>query len=346
MPVHFHRILLAVAALVALAPTIALAQHHHHGPSPRPPTPPVQPPAAIQQQIIQQQMQRSTPAASSAARALAIPGYPAQSALADKVNSWRDFGTLSDAELIALFKEMGLDLASGSGLSGAELVGAIKRQALAEGATREQIAAIDAMLQASGPALAATVDRVQDNAPSALAQAFRDEYAKTCMCDAAAFATALGKAETRVVQSGEAALLVSLGMPSDVAASMATTTVEYGRNDDEMRYAAFVIGSNSGSEIAAAPVVTDTGTGSGGSGSGNGTDTGPPSIDPGAVLVPPADGGEGGGGDGAGVAPPILPDSGIGVPDTPGPIVVEIPGPVDLGPGPIGEPGMIIPDRS
>ena len=51
-----HRILLAVAALVALAPTIALAQHHH-GPSPRPPTPPVQP-AAIQQQIIQQQMQR------------------------------------------------------------------------------------------------------------------------------------------------------------------------------------------------------------------------------------------------------------------------------------------------
>lgn len=347
MLVQVRRVLLAFAALVVMAPGMALAQHHHHGPGPRPPTPPVQPPAAVQQQIIQQQMQRSSPVASSASRVAVVPGYPAQSALADKVNSWRDFGTLSDAELIALFREMGLDLASGSGLSGAELVGAIKRQALAEGATREQIAAIDAMLQTSGPALAATVDRLQDSAPSALAQAFRDEYAKTCMCDTAAFATALGKAETRVVQNGEAALLVSLGMPSDVAASMATTTVEYGRNDDEMRYAAFVIGSNSSSEIAAAPIVTDTGTGSGGSGFGNDTDTGPPSIDPVAALVPPADGGGGGGGgDGAGVAPPMPPDGGIGVPDTPGPIVVEIPGPVDLGPGPIGELGTIIPDKS
>jgi len=353
MLVQVRRVLLAVAALVAMAPAIALASPHH-GPGPRPPTPPVQPPAAVQQQMLQQQIQRSAPEATSAGRTPAIAGYPAESALAGSVNSWRDFGSLSDEELIVLFREMGLDLASGSGLSGGELVGSIKRQALAEGATPEQLAAIDAMLQTSGPALAATIDRIQDGAPSAFAQAFRDEYAKTCMCDAAAFATALGKAETRVIQNGEAAMLVSMGMPSDVAVSMASTTIEYGRNDDEIRYAGSIVGARGETTVASVPPAIE---------SGGTTDfSSPPSRDPiadtsvgpspvtrdtvevpmelppggGAVAVPvPPTGGGGGGGGGEG-----------GVPETPAPVAFDIPGPVDLGPLPIGEPEAIIPDRS
>lgn len=338
-------IFLSVIAAFAIIGGAASAQYHH-GPGPRPPAPPVQPPSAVQQQIQQQQMMKSATAPKSASRL-----SPVAATLAADVNSWRDFGSLSDEELVALFKEMGLDLAVGTGFSGAEITAMIMGAARAEGATPEQMAAIDAMLRQSGGAMASTIDRLQGSAPTDLARAFRDEYAKTCMCDAAAFASALGKAETRVIQNGEKALLVSLGMPADAARG--STTVVYDRNDDEIRFAGSLIdaggagGSGGGGGGGDVVAVLSPEPGSGG---GNGSESGSDSS-PGPAIPPESGGGSGSNGappreEPAAPPPPPIEDPVLPVPvDEPAPVLPprDEPAPAPAPPGPVDEPPAVVP---
>lgn len=311
---------LIFAAFFAVGSAFGAPYGHGHGPSPRPPSTSPKPPTGIQQQIQQQQILKSASPLSSASR---MP--PVAASLAEEVDTWSDFGSLSDEELAALFKEMGLDVALGTGFSGDQLVDMLIKQARAEGLPSDQIAQLEAMLRSNSGPLASTLDSLQSSGATDLARAFKQEYARTCMCDDAAFATALSRAETRVIADGEARILSSLGVPPATAREMAgTVTVVYDRTDDEIKLAGNIVSSGGGGNTAVAakpPAGSSSGSNSGSGqssnpapGAGGGSSGGSDSSGGGggSAVLPPSAGPVGGGGNDGKAS-----DSGGGKPASP-----------------------------
>lgn len=336
-----RRVTLAVCVMIlagclASSDAYAAPYGHGHAPGPRPPSPPVQPPSAVQQQIQQQQMLKSASPLKNASR---LP--PVAATLADDVGSWSDFGSLSDKELAALFKEMGLDIAIGTGFSGDQLVDMMIQQARAEGYPADQIAQLEATLRANTGPLASTLDTLNSSGANDLARAFKQEYARTCMCDDAAFATALSRAETRVIADGQAAILSSMGVPPDVASSMAgNVTVVYGRTDPEIQLASDIVSSGGGGGSVVASSAPPPPSDSGGDKSEGAKPPADPADPGGRKPVVSVVSGDGGGapnsppvsGDGKGGNPlPVakpdgIPDAGAGPADPPAPPAAPPPG--------------------
>lgn len=181
MLVQVRRGLLAVAALVALVPAIALAQHHHHGPGPRPPTPPVQPPSAIQQQMIQQQMLKS------AERTRAVEAeYLTEIELDNRIDDWNDFMNLSDEEIIAVFHQMGLIKGELANVTPEEMYGILFDGGRDRIEARDQhwygasLAPHDEYASTKGHQIAEAVAERHNQTVTDMVEAFRQSYADGC----------------------------------------------------------------------------------------------------------------------------------------------------------------------
>ncbi len=249
-----------IVVLALLVPTsVALANHHYHPPSPpsppptqhRPPVinrPPVQPP----QQILQQrQLQRGVADQMRAAAGSSV----SFKAIDDKVGDWGDFATLSDAELAALFKEMGVGDASFDR-------NAIKKMMLAEmagsGAPPEVLQQLSANLDSMLGMLQTTIGTSMANFPTDMAREFKQIYAANC-CGKAQFIAALGAAETKLANafrnefaSGMAGLAAQGGAPSAQVAAMrgalagGTTVITYDAGDAAVIAASNMVGNGRG----------------------------------------------------------------------------------------------------
>ncbi|MBX3495697.1 MAG: hypothetical protein KF769_05580 [Parvibaculum sp.] len=180
MLVQVRGALLAVAALVVMAPAIALAQHHH-GPGPRPPTPPVQPPSAVQQQIIQQQMLKS------AERTRAVEAeYLTEIELDNRIGDWNDFMNLNDEEIIAVFHQMGLIDGELANVTPEEMYGILfdggrdRIEARDEYWYGPSLAPHDEYASTKGHQIAEAVAERHNQTVTDMVEAFRQSYADGC----------------------------------------------------------------------------------------------------------------------------------------------------------------------
>jgi len=330
--------------LTLLVPTgAALANHHYRPPAPPahpPPTqhrPPVinRPPIQPQQQILQQrQLQRGV---ADRARAAAA-GSVAIKEIDDKVGDWADFATLSDAELVALFKEMGVGDAQFDR-------SAIKNMMLAEmggsGAPPEVLQQMSAQLDAMLGMLQTTIGASMANFPTDMAREFKQIYAANC-CGKAQFIAALGAAETKLVNAfrndfagSMAGLAAQNGAPANSVAAMrgalgGSTTIIYDAGDAAVIAASNMVGNGRGgptnvavntnqgggtNQAPPAPPATNTGGGTNqappaplATNTGGGTNQAPP--------VPPV-ANTGGGTTQTPPAPPANPTPGTQLPPLP-----------------------------
>lgn len=272
--------LLIVLAL--LVPTsAALANHHYRPPAPPahpPPTqhrPPVinRPPIQPQQQILQQrQLQRGVADQMRAASGSQV----ALTAIDDKVGDWGDFATLSEAELAALFKEMGIGDAQFDRNS-------IKNMMLAEmagsGAPPEVLQQLSANLDSMLGLLQTTIGTSMANFPTDMAREFKQIYAANC-CGKAQFIAALGAAETKLANafrnefaSGMAGLAAQGGTPSAQVAAMrgalsgGTTVITYDAGDAAVIAASNMVGNGRGGPTSVASNTNPGGSSNPGGGS-------------------------------------------------------------------------------
>lgn len=272
-----------LVVLALLVPTSAtLANHHYRPPAPPahpPPTqhrPPVlnRPPVQPQQQILQQrQLQRGVADQMRAAAG----SQAAFAAIDDKVGDWGDFATLSEAELAALFKEMGVGDAQFDRNS-------IKNMMLAEmagsGAPPEVLQQMNAQLDGMLGMLQTSIGTSVANFPTDMAREFKQIYAANC-CGKAQFIAALGAAETKLANAfrnefagNMAGLAAQSGAPSAQvtalrgALSGGTTVITYDAGDAAVIAASNMVGNGRGGASTVAsnntppsPPATNTGGG-------------------------------------------------------------------------------------
>ncbi len=280
--------------LALLVPTSsALASPHYHPPSPPvhppahpPPTqhrPPVinRPPVQPQQQILQQrQLQRgATQRGAMSAASLSL------ASIDDKVGDWGDFATLSEAELAALFKEMGIgdtqfDTSTIKNLMLAEMAGS--------GAPPDVVQQLAAQLDGMLGMLQGTIGASMSSFPTDMAREFKQIYSANC-CGKAQFIAALGAAETKLANAFRNEFSNSLvglaaqgGAPSSQVAALrgamlgGTTVITYDAGDAAVIAASNMVanGRGGGTNVASnnnppggrnnappAPPATNTGGG-------------------------------------------------------------------------------------
>jgi hypothetical protein len=243
---------LILAVVVSGAP--ALANHHFRPPAP-PAHPPVQPPVINrppvppQQQILQQRQLQRGATQRAGATVVSIKSID------DKVGDWGDFATLSDAELAALFKEMGIGDATFDR-------NAIKTMMLGEmagsGAPPEVLQQMSAQLDGMLGMLESTIGASMASFPTDMAREFKQIYAANC-CGKAQFIAALGAAETKLANAfrndfanSMANMAAQNGSPPSAVASMrgaltgGTTTIIYDAGDAAVIAASNMVGNGRG----------------------------------------------------------------------------------------------------
>ncbi|MCE7998225.1 MAG: hypothetical protein HEP70_05145 [Rhodobiaceae bacterium] len=198
-------------------------------------------------------------------------------AIDDKVGDWGDFATLSEAELAALFKEMGIGDAQFDRNS-------IKNMMLAEmagsGAPPEVLQQLGAQLDGMLGMLQTTIGTSIASYPTDMAREFKQIYAANC-CGKAQFIAALGAAETKLANAfrnefagNMAGLATQSGAPSAQVAALrgalsgGTTVITYDAGDAAVIAASNMVGNGRGgaTNVASnnappAPPATNTGGG-------------------------------------------------------------------------------------
>ena len=218
------------------------------------------------QQILQQrQLQRGATQELRAAGSVNIASFKA---IDDKVGDWGDFATLSESELAALFKEMGVgdavfDRSTIKNMMLAEMAGS--------GAPPEAIQQLSAQLDGMLGMLQTTIGASMASFPGDMAREFKQIYAANC-CGKAQFIAALGAAETKLAnafRSDFAAGMVGLaarnGAPPAQIEGMrgalmgGTTTIIYDAGDPGVIAASAMVANGRGGSTQ---VATNTNPGS------------------------------------------------------------------------------------